>query len=52
MEMVDLLDMMPCQVVVMTSEYLDEHGDARRTNDRTRSLASPQDRRRTIAREE
>lgn len=31
MEMFDLLDIAPCKVVVMTSEYLDENGDARRT---------------------
>ena len=30
MEMVDLLDMAPCKVVIMTSEYLDENGVARR----------------------
>ena len=31
MEMVELLDMAPCKVVVMTSEYVDKNGDARRS---------------------
>ena len=31
MEMIDLLDIAPCKVVIMTSEYLDENGVARRS---------------------
>ena len=31
MEMIDLLDIAPCKVIVMTSEYLDGNGDAKRT---------------------